>query len=183
MKKIILARHGETEYNRLKKITGQLDIPLNSDGIEQAMMLSIELKDVYLEAIFSSPLKRCRQTVTEVKKFHRGVPLIFDDRLKESNAGVMEGKATSKMHEYSETFTPKGGESYFDLKKRIYDFIDCQIIQSSYDRILIVSHGGPIKVFRSYFENTALLSTEEMSIKNAKYWVITFSENQAKVLR
>lgn len=183
MKKIILARHGETEYNRLKKITGQLDIPLNNDGIEQAMMLSIELKDVYLDAIFSSPLKRCRQTVSEIKKFHKGVPLIFDERLKECNAGVMEGKSTTKMHEYSDTFTPKGGESYFELKKRIYDFIDQQIIESSCNRILIVSHGGPIKVFRSYFENTSLLSTEEMSIKNAKYWVVTLSDNKIKVLR
>lgn len=183
MKKIILARHGETEYNRLGKVTGQLDIPLNNDGLEQAMMLSVELKDVYLDVIFSSPLKRCRQTVSEIKKFHRGIPLIFDDRLKECHAGVTEGKLTLKMHEYSETFTPRGGESFFDLKNRIYDFIEQQIIGNTYNRILIVSHGGPIKIFRSYFENTALLSAEEMSIKNAKYWVINLSENKSEVLR
>lgn len=178
MKKIVLARHGETEYNRLQKITGQLDIPLNDDGLEQAMMLAIELKDVYFDAIFSSPLKRCRQTVNEIKKFHSRVPLVFDERLRECNAGVMEGQSNSVMSEYNDKFTPAGGESFFQLQKRVYGFIEEQVVDSEYKRVLIVSHGGPIKVIRSYFENTQVLSTQEMSIKNCSYWVINYNPQE-----
>ncbi|OGB56511.1 hypothetical protein A2Y26_02585 [candidate division CPR2 bacterium GWD2_39_7] len=169
---IYLARHGETEYNRLKKITGQLDVPLNDDGIEQAMMLSIELKDIYFDAIFCSPLKRCRQTVNEVKKFHRNTPLIFDERLKECDAGILEGESTSFMEEYSENFTPRGGESYFHLKKRLRDFIEDQVDSKNYENVLVISHGGPLKVIRSLFEDVKILSQEEMSIKNCNYWII-----------
>jgi len=155
---IYLARHGETEYNRLKKITGQLDVPLNDDGIEQAMMLSIELKDIYFDAIFCSPLKRCRQTV--------------DERLKECDAGILEGESTSFMEEYSENFTPRGGESYFHLKKRLRDFIEDQVDSKNYENVLVISHGGPLKVIRSLFEDVKILSQEEMSIKNCNYWII-----------
>ncbi|OIP24783.1 hypothetical protein AUK11_02405 [bacterium CG2_30_37_16] len=171
-KTIYLARHGETEYNRLQKITGQLDIPLNDVGLEQAMMLSLSLKDIYFDVIYSSSLKRCRQTVTEVKKFHKGVPIVFDSRLKECNAGVMEGEPCSVMADYTEKFTPRGGESFYHLKSRVRDFLADQIYAKDFENILVVSHGGPIKVIRSFFENTDTLSEKEMSIKNANYWII-----------
>lgn len=169
---IYLARHGETEYNRLKKITGLLDVPLNDNGVEQAMILAIELKDTYFDAIYSSPLKRCRQTVAEIRKFHVGTPIIFDNRLTECDAGVQEGEPWSKTKEYSEQFTPRGGESFLDFRKRIEEFINDQVFTKEYNCILVISHGGPIKVFRSFFEDTRVLSAAEMSIKNCHYWVI-----------
>jgi len=171
-KTIYLARHGETEYNRLQKITGQLDIPLNDVGLEQAMMMSLSLKDVYFDIIYCSPLKRSRQTVAEIKKFHKGVPVVFDSRLKECNAGVMEGESCTTMADYTEKFTPRGGESFYHLRGRVRDFLTDQIYAKHFENILIVSHGGPIKVIRSFFENTDTLSEKEMSIKNAHYWII-----------
>jgi len=169
---IYLARHGETEYNRLGKITGQLNVPLNENGLEQAMMLAIDLRNVYFDALFSSPLKRCRQTVNEIKKFHKETPLIFDNRLMECGAGVMEGEPRHDKWEYSEKFTPRGGESFFNLRKRVQEFIIQQVLENSFSNMLIVSHGGPIKIIRGFFENTDILSASEMSIKNCNYWII-----------
>ena len=62
MAKLYLVRHGETDYNNSLRFQGQIDIPLNQKGIEQAEKVAGFLKDIPLQAIYSSSLKRARTT-------------------------------------------------------------------------------------------------------------------------
>ena len=81
---IYFIRHGETAYNREGRVQGHLDIPLNEKGIFQAEKASDEFKDVEIDLIYCSPLKRARSTAEIINKFHN-VEIVIDDRLIELN--------------------------------------------------------------------------------------------------
>ncbi len=95
---IYLIRHGETDWNKSKVMQGQTDIPLNSNGIEQAKQISQKLKDVKFDIIFCSPLLRTRQTFENLGRTEK---VIFDDRLKERNYGKFE-KTPKSSFDYNE---------------------------------------------------------------------------------
>ena len=90
---IYVVRHGQTEWNVLKKMQGSADIPLNEKGIEQAKQTKYNLEDVDIDFIFCSPLMRAKQTA-EVINEDRNLNITFDERLRERNYGEFEG--TSK---------------------------------------------------------------------------------------
>ena len=68
--RIILVRHGETEWNRIRRFQGRSDVPLNQEGRDQAQALALALKDECLAAIYSSPLVRAVGTARLIKAFH-----------------------------------------------------------------------------------------------------------------
>ena len=71
MTEIILARHGETEWNITEVFRGRIDVELNETGIEQAGLLAEYLREVKIEAIYSSPLKRALRTAEIIAGYHR----------------------------------------------------------------------------------------------------------------
>jgi broad specificity phosphatase PhoE len=101
---IYFIRHGETKYNTVHRIQGQLDIPLNSTGLAQAELMAEKLKDVKIDKIYCSPLRRTKQTATIINKYHN-LDIIYDDRLKEFYAGKRQGtKASDWTAEMNEDF-------------------------------------------------------------------------------
>jgi len=89
--RILLIRHGETDWNRLHRFQGRSDLPLNQNGREQAHALALGLKDQSLTAIYSSPLARAVETASLIKVFHPSVPLFKEEGLVEMNLGEFEG--------------------------------------------------------------------------------------------
>jgi len=73
--RILLIRHGETEWNRIHRFQGRIDVPLNQEGIDQAQALARTLKNERFAAIYSSPLTRAMETARLVKGFHPSTPL------------------------------------------------------------------------------------------------------------
>src|SRR4030042_1498004 len=71
MTEIILARHGETEWNVEEIFRGRIDIELNETGIRQAELLAEYLSGVKIEAIYSSPLKRALKTAEMIASYHQ----------------------------------------------------------------------------------------------------------------
>jgi probable phosphoglycerate mutase len=69
--RILLIRHGETEWNRIHRFQGRIDITLNQGGVDQAQALARALNNERLVAIYSSPLTRAMETARLVKVFHR----------------------------------------------------------------------------------------------------------------
>jgi broad specificity phosphatase PhoE len=95
--KIILVRHGETEWNRVHRLQGgDSDTPLNEVGRQQAENLALRLKDEKLEAIYSSPLKRALDTAREIAQYHHLEVSIAPD-LKEIRVGELEGADSLTM--------------------------------------------------------------------------------------
>jgi broad specificity phosphatase PhoE len=90
--RLLLVRHGETDWNREGRFQGQIDIPLNSHGITQAEAASRFLAEVPLSRAYTSPMARPRQTAERILAKHPGVPLTCLSGLVEIGHGRWEGQ-------------------------------------------------------------------------------------------
>ena len=88
---LYLVRHGETDWNRVRRLQGWTDVPLNEKGRELAFKTAEGLRDVKFDLCISSPLSRAYET-GKIILGERNVPIITDDRLKEINVGDYDGK-------------------------------------------------------------------------------------------
>ncbi len=89
---VVLIRHGQTYWNAVKKFQGQVNIPLNQTGIEQAHRLQKQLADYPIEICYTSPLTRSYETARIALEGHGDVPMVKDERLMEQSYGVLEGQ-------------------------------------------------------------------------------------------
>ena len=148
---LYIIRHGETDWNKEKRLQGRSDTELNEYGIELAEITAEALKDVKFDRIYSSPLKRAYKTA-QIIKMDRNVEIQTDDRLIEICFGDIEGIPMSErppefanFFEAPEKYVPaNGGESYESLVERAKDFIYNEIVplSNSCERVLIVAHGA-----------------------------------------
>jgi broad specificity phosphatase PhoE len=127
--RIILVRHGETEWNRLHRFQGRSDIALNSKGNNQANALSLALQNETITAIYTSPLGRALETALHVSRFHPGIPLIKESGFLEMDLGDFEGMEAQRWaaehHEFRKAWEKSpaalampGGESLRDVQQR-----------------------------------------------------------------
>lgn len=101
--RLLLVRHGETEWNRLSRFQGQIDIPLNDNGKAQAEKAATFLKDVAIDFAITSPLSRPKETAQAILQHHPGVALGEAPDLKEIGHGLWEGKLEHEIQaEYGE---------------------------------------------------------------------------------
>ena len=96
-KRIILVRHGETDWNQQGRFQGQIDIPLNQKGKAQAQAASKFLKNVPIHKAFSSSLSRPKETAQIILKEHPSIKITLKDNLKEIGHGKWEGKLESEI--------------------------------------------------------------------------------------
>jgi len=89
--RILLIRHGETEWNRLHRFQGRSDVPLNEMGIAQARALAGAVQSEPLVAIYSSPLSRALETARIIHGLHPGIPLVIEGELVEMDLGSFDG--------------------------------------------------------------------------------------------
>lgn len=157
---IYFVRHGQTEWNRLRRLQGQMDIPLNDTGRMQAERNGRVLKEIVPNLgdlpFVSSPLRRTSETM-EIAREAAGMRrhgYAKDDRLREIHYGNWEGAyltevqktdpegyALRKADKYN--WCPHGGESYADLTRRVAGWLG-EIQQTT----VVVSHGGVSRVLR-----------------------------------
>lgn len=90
--RILLVRHGETEWNRQSRFQGQIDVPLNNRGQDQAKCVAEFLQSVPMHRAFSSPMLRPKETAEKILSYHPEVLLDLLDDLKEISHGLWEGK-------------------------------------------------------------------------------------------
>ena len=97
--RLILVRHGETDWNKAGRFQGQIDIPLNSNGRAQAAAARDFLKDIPIDRAWSSTLSRPTETAQIILEAHPDVPLTQIDGLVEIGHGLWEGKLESEIRE------------------------------------------------------------------------------------
>jgi broad specificity phosphatase PhoE len=148
--KLIIVRHGETVENAAGMMMGQHPGHLSELGITQAKKLGERLRNQPIDCIYSSDLKRTKDTVKEIIKYHTNVPVIYEPLLREGNNGIYDGKSKDIYHEAlaksgfsSHRFRPEGGESKLDLKRRVGKFIK-YLLENHQDNetVLLCTHGG-----------------------------------------
>lgn len=97
--RILLVRHGETDWNRQTRFQGQIDVPLNDTGRSQAQKAAEFLKAVSLNQAVSSPMLRPKETAEIILQPHPGVSLELDDNLREISHGLWEGKLEAEIEQ------------------------------------------------------------------------------------
>ena len=133
--RILLVRHGETDFNLTHRFQGRIDIPLNEEGKSQAQALALALKDEPLTAIYSSPLLRAMETARSIMSFHPSTPFFEEEGLIEMDLGELDGKQAgnwiSQHQEFYKTWrtTPShlkmpGGESLEEVQIRAMDTLE-----------------------------------------------------------
>jgi len=89
--RILLVRHGETAWNRIRRFQGRSDVPLNQNGRAQGQALALALKDEPIKAIYSSPLARAMETARLIRAFHPSIPFFEEEALVEMDLGGFDG--------------------------------------------------------------------------------------------
>ncbi len=101
--RLLLVRHGETEWNRVSRFQGGIDVPLNDNGRAQAQQAAEFLKDIPIDFAVSSPMLRPKETAETVLQYHPNVNLELQEAFKEINHGLWEGKLESEIkQEYAD---------------------------------------------------------------------------------
>ena len=95
--RLLLVRHGETEWNRVSRFQGGIDVPLNENGRSQAQQAADFLKEIPIDFAVSSPMLRPKETAEIILKNHQNVNLELQETLKEINHGLWEGKLESEI--------------------------------------------------------------------------------------
>jgi len=167
MTRLILVRHGETDWNLEGRWQGQSDVPLNQRGLEQAARLARELARTYsIGAIYSSDLSRALHTA-EAIAVETGRPVHVDARLRESNLGEWEGLQIQTIQEtYREVFdkrvldpwtvAPPGGETAWEVRQRIADALSDMAARHPGETVVVVTHGFVLAVARTLCEGETI---------------------------
>ena len=101
--RLLLVRHGETEWNRVSRFQGGIDVPLNDNGRKQAQQAAEFLKDVPIDFAISSPMLRPKETAEIILQPHPNITLELQEEFKEINHGLWEGKLESEIkQEYAD---------------------------------------------------------------------------------
>lgn len=183
--KIYLFRHGETDWNKARRLQGQSDIPLNAFGRELAVKTAEALREVRFDKAFSSPLARAVETA-QILLGGQNTSLETDERLMEIHFGKYEGAGfdTAKQDPEHPLYCffcrpeqyvpPKGAESFQETMARAEAFLQEQILplEGCCENILIVAHGA--------FNRSLLSVAGSIPIEN--FWRIVLPNCAASIL-
>lgn len=159
---LYLIRHGETDWNKARRIQGSSDIPLNEYGRELAFSTREGLSGIPFDIAYTSPLKRARET-GEIVLGGRNVPLFEDERIAEADFGSYEGRLEAELIEEKdpvlrffdcpEKFVKTGGcEDHKEVMERAEEFLKDRIFphEKEYQNIAVFSHGALIHGILTY---------------------------------
>jgi probable phosphoglycerate mutase len=151
MTRLILWRHGNTDSNAGNRVQGQLDVPLNALGRDQAALTAPALAALHPDALVSSDLSRAADTVAALAAL-TGLPVSYDARLRERYFGIWQGLTLSEIAarypaEYAawRSGSPSPGcavESLDDLGKRVGEAFQEAADATPGGTIVVVCHGG-----------------------------------------
>jgi len=171
MTEIILARHGETEWNVTEVFRGRIDVELNQTGVKQAELLAEHLSDVKIEAVYSSPLKRALKTAEIIASYHK-LDVEVAPGLIDLDFGEWQGLSHQEVKDkYKELYAQwaknphqvkmPAGESLAEVRERAVRVVD-SVIARYEGTVILVSHRVVNKV----------LICALLGVDNSHFWNI-----------
>ena len=143
--RIILARHGETDWNLERRWQGHSDRPLNDTGRQQAEALADDLADEPIAAVYASDLVRARETARIVAE-RLGLDVVTVPELRERRFGSWEGLQDVEVERlFPGVHGPPDGEPRDEMTRRVLDSLERIAASNKGRTVLVVSHGGPIR--------------------------------------
>jgi broad specificity phosphatase PhoE len=172
--RLIFIRHGETNYNLKKIMQGSIDAPLNGRGIAQARAVARRLAREKIDFIYSSPMRRARETAEEIARLHPGLQLEIIPALFEQSFGRFEGRPISEWREWKKTRpnqkslddTGHGGESWIDLDRRTAPFVS-KLLAMRGKTVVVVSHGSVARATIARILGIPLENSRSLFMDNA----------------
>jgi len=170
--KLFLVRHGQTDWNILRRFQGQSDIPLNEVGQKQAMALADRLSTQHIDTLYFSDLQRTHETANIISSLSGCKPELHPDpHLREINFGDWEGLTYNEIKEkYPDALAerendiyknaPPNGETLEQLCTRVRTILDELYAKHKDQVVLIVSHGGVLQI----------LLCLALNLKPTMYW-------------
>lgn len=157
MLKLIIIRHGETIENTKGIMQGHLPGKLTKKGISQTKEIAEKLKTEKIDVLFSSDLKRAKDTIKHIYKHHKDKPLIYTEDLREKDLGELTGKLKKEYNWDIKSYMfvvyeNKEGEKNKDFLKRAKNFL-FSLKQFKNKTILIVCHNGIARALISIIKN------------------------------
>ena len=171
MTTILLARHGETDWNREGRFQGWADPPLNATGRAQAVDLSVQLMAEELAAVYSSPLRRAYETA-EVVAASRGLEPVTVDALREVDVGSWSGLSRTEIEQrFPEQYARwldygqgwEDGETYEQMVDRVVEALQELAEARDGERILAVTHGGPMRAASAFADRVSYAEARRRS--------------------
>jgi probable phosphoglycerate mutase len=191
---ILFVRHGETAWNRIKRIQGHTDIPLSEHGVRQAQRLAARLRPEAgdgpaIDAVISSDLSRAAQTAQPVAQAW-GVPLGTTPRLRERSYGAFEGLDRSEIRarfpdDFAQWqsrdphFAPPGGESFWTFYERTIDAVRALLDGAHGKTIVCVAHGGVLDCVYRFVKALPLHLPRDHALLNASINEVRFDAGLA----
>jgi probable phosphoglycerate mutase len=194
---VLFIRHGETDWNRIKRIQGHIDIPLGVSGIAQAEQLAQRLSlesqsGARLDAVYSSDLQRARQTA---KPFADALELSLnlDEGLRERLYGDFQGHDSAEIlakypaehamwQSHDPDFAPPGGESQREFSRRVLKAVGLIVAAHPGGRIACVAHGGVLDCIYRHAREIPLEVPREWLLLNTSINTVNFENGHAKVV-
>jgi broad specificity phosphatase PhoE len=186
---LILVRHGETPFNRERKVQGITDIELNDTGLRQTYQLALSLKDHEIYQIYSSPLKRAYKTAEAINHFHK-VPIHRRSGLVEMNQGDFEGFSFQELRACEKDFLRRwiadlamtkmpNGESFIEVQERAWNDIEDIILQAG--NSLVVSHNFTIAAILCKIKCVDLSLFRDSCVATASKTIVQFTNGVGKI--
>ena len=177
--RLILVRHGQTEWNQLGRIQGRTDIPLNDTGIMQARAAGEWLSQRRIDAVYSSPMQRAFDTATEIARPH-GLPVISLDDIIEIDFGLWEKKTADELkklypeywndwswHLDEEKSANMQAESAYTILNRVKRALKSIFEENTAgSTAVVVSHTMPIKLIMANAIGLPLKSLQSIKVGN-----------------
>lgn len=175
--KLTVVRHGETTENAGDIVMGHHGGTLSEKGVEQAELTAKQLQSEEFDQLWSSDLKRCVDTAKFILKYHPDLKFEATPALREVNYGEFQGRPGAEIRKYfdKDGFTldskAPGGESHREMSARVLKFVNYLFENFPNQRILLVTHNGPIEAIRAAVERTPF--TEDAKNASSRELAIT----------
>jgi len=191
--KVILVRHGETDWNLSKRIQGgNSDTQLNQRGRQQAESLALRLKQEKIQAIYSSPLQRAQDTARAIACYHQ-LPVEIEPSLKEIEVGELEGMSIADVGKHLSEFLVKhkqdeelprlpGGESLTEVQQRVWGTIQRLVNKHSDGVLVVVGHYFSVLAAVCSVLNLPLSQITRLRLNSSSISIITFDEQAARLI-
>lgn len=198
MTKIYLIRHAEAEGNLYRIVQGHFNSYITGKGHRQIAALAERFKDVRLDALYASDLRRTVTTAGAITKYHK-LPMQLEPRLREINLGICEGMSFGDMKEYDPVqmdhfnndpakWRAEGAETFDECTARMVRVITEIAEENAGKTVAVVSHGMAIRSLLAHIlgvksedipalphgDNTAV---SELTYENGKFSVVYYNDN------
>jgi probable phosphoglycerate mutase len=172
---LILARHGETDWNRDGIWQGQGDPPLNDVGHRQATELAESLADVEIDALYSSDLRRAYETA-EIISRAKGLTITADPGLREMDVGSWSGLTSPEIEQRFPGASYHDGEPREAFHARAVGALERIARAHEGQRVLIVTHGGVVRALQRHLSGEPLSVLANCETYAVRYEGSTFTQ-------